>query len=147
MKMQKITVQVEAMAEEIKSLKEEAMRLRVENKDLAEAWKTLKDFNDNTDNQEDERIKELEQQVNDLVEQRDSDLVLKSEIEELEQALAKSEARVKELGAHKKRGVISIYETLMRSGWHIAAMLNEGFQVNVMIQEDHSIKVRGERAK
>jgi len=37
--------------------------LMVENKDLAKAWKTLREFNDKTDNQEDEEIEELKKKL------------------------------------------------------------------------------------
>lgn len=50
-------------AEKIKDLEQALAQVKEENKDLAKAWKTLKDFNDATDNQEDEEIARLKSEL------------------------------------------------------------------------------------
>lgn len=53
----------EKQFEKIAELETEVSRLKVDNVEIYKAWETLRDFNDSTDNQEDERIAELEKKL------------------------------------------------------------------------------------
>ena len=53
----------EQVEEESNKLRQSLKECQIENEDLAKAWNTLKDFNDNTDNKEDEEIGELKEKL------------------------------------------------------------------------------------